>query len=180
MWLGLGWYVATGAPLLIIPPRSLYAFYIPMLGLAMYFGGLYSQAMCWLSDLGVPRLRIIRWAIPIVVGFSLTAVWEKHRSGLLWWNQEASGCIREMIGDVKHLNIPANGSLLLVDDPFGTDEYTPYFIFRLTTGRLDVHVHRTKMQPELAERHAGFDLVLWYRDGRLIRVTGRAAHTNAT
>jgi hypothetical protein len=77
-------------------------------------------------------------------------------------NKEPAEKIDSMIAQVRALPLRKGASVLLVDDPFGTDEYTPLFIFQLVKHDKRLAVRRTKMDPGLAAHTEDFDLVLRY------------------
>jgi len=77
----------------------------------------------------------------------------------------------EQIHEIFPLLAP-NSSLLLVGDPFRTDEWTPVFAVRLSYHDDTIRVDRTKMMPRLPEPNEikQYTAVLAYRDNRFIRI----------
>jgi hypothetical protein len=75
-----------------------------------------------------------------------------------------------------HAAVPvlsANSRVLLLDDPFGTGEWTPVFVVRLSYGSPAIVVDRVKMMPAPPDAAAvrGYDVVLTWKDGKLVRLT---------
>ena len=69
--------------------------------------------------------------------------------------------------------LSANSRVLLLDDPFGTGEWTPLFVIRLSYGSRDIVVDRVKMMPAAPDAATvrSYDVVLTWSHGKLIRVT---------
>lgn len=66
-----------------------------------------------------------------VMAVALTWVWEPHRAHMLWWTEDAYVLIDQMIRDAQTNQLSQGGSALLINDPFGTDEWTPLLSFDL-------------------------------------------------
>ncbi|MDX2150449.1 MAG: glycosyltransferase family 39 protein [Bryobacteraceae bacterium] len=156
MVFGWLWLVAFTLPLNFIPPRGLFAMYLPLAGLCL-----------WLGVLLAPVWR----ALP-AIAVALTLAWEPQRAAMLWWTEEPSRRIHAMTEDLREVRLPAKASVLLIDDPFETDEWTPLFLVRMSQRDAEIGVFRTKMNPELKDRMADFSFLYRFESGRMRLVRG--------
>ncbi len=156
MIFGWVWLVAFSLPLNFIPPRGLFAMYLPLAGLCLWAGALLAPL-----SRGLP-----------VLALALTLVWEPQRSQMLWWTEEPSARIHALIDDLRTVRLPGKASVLLLDDPFGTDEWTPLFLFRLSQRDEEINVFRTKMDPGLRNAQRDFNYLFGFEQGRMRLVRG--------
>jgi hypothetical protein len=74
--------------------------------------------------------------------------------------------VREL--DRLHLALPKGTRILFLHDPFKADYYTLLFTVTLHYGDPTLTVDRAESVPAAAR--SGYDLVLDYRDGRIVLV----------
>lgn len=163
-------------PLLFIPWRGLFAFYVALAGWSIGLSALIVAGRDWLLEhvwrRSIPTDHL--WEYERVAMFGLL-VWvllgnwkmpESEFRGPHYGNAE----IRGDINDYQRLKLPLpqGGSLLLLNDRSGTETWTPFFVARLFHGDRDLIVDRVKMN----QRQPGktYDVVLDLRDGHFVRV----------
>ncbi len=153
----------TPLPILFIHSRgSIFVLYIPMIGFTLYLATL----LVLLRDKffsNVPWRRPITFSIVYALFF--------------WWHaknapffSEITG-IRQTVNQLSALNLnPKVGArILLLDDPFGKDEWMPLFIGRLLYHDQELIVDRIKMMDKkpTVEEIKSYDFVLNYQTGQL-------------
>ncbi|MCC6588772.1 MAG: hypothetical protein IT168_18895 [Bryobacterales bacterium] len=165
VFLGLSWLLLTSLPILMIPPRGLFALYLPLIGLWMVVGGMLTWATPRSWDSKPPAIV----GVTCVVALCLTWVWERHRAGMLWWTEERSKNIMRLMADSSGIPLARGSSVLMRNDPFQTDEWTPLFVLRLAKKDPTLAVFRTKMEPSIEFRDTDFDVVITYGNDKAIR-----------
>ncbi len=140
-----GWlyYVLALAPMLFVPGRSGYALYIPYTGFAI----LVTAFVLELQDrLPVPVL--IR--IAAVLGFAawvLQFQWHQNKvSQRLGDHPSGISEVQQVARSVssRYPSLPKGSRLLLINDPFGSEQYLPYFTLALRYGDPKLTVEKWK------------------------------------
>lgn len=134
------WVVAMIAPLplLAVMPRSFYAFYVPYLFWAL------------LAAVALGRMtRWWKWAP--TAAFVLLAAFLVERHSWIQYHAEIwhAGAVEELRpaltllpGEAKRW--PKGAAVLFLDDPYPVDDYTLLYVAALSSGDLNLIVHRVK------------------------------------
>ena len=163
-------------PVIFIEVRgSIFVLYIPFFGWVLYAATL----LIWVRDgAGTFRRRVLpnvfRPAMLAGVTFAATAILlfavHNAHTGPVTVDTVIQSTVQQIHQIIPAL--PANSSVLFMDDPFSTDEWTPLFLIRLSYGHDTIRVDRIKMMPQrpsLSEIKE-YSVVLTYRDNRFIRI----------
>ena len=166
--------IVASAPIAFVPPRGLPAYYIALVGYAMFVGVLLARA----------RELVMRHRSPVAVivsqAFVFTAVFV-----LMWrWNVSQGREFPEHWEQLSLINRTAaefrshpewfqpGSRILIVNDPFPDYQWATSFI-ALLVGKDKTIVVNTlvKLDPKPArEAIAGYNRVIGYKDGRYIEV----------
>ena len=150
-------FLAAPYTILLIPPRSLYAFYLPYFGLTLLIA-------CWIVRITHRRIVLLVMAI-----LMLSAHLYRKPYGNAWVAAEERKV--QSITSELHRALPTlpKGAHVLIDgDPFDADDYLLTFIFRLYYRDDTLAVGRTKAptQPDLRSLEP-FTCSITLKSGRL-------------
>jgi len=156
----------TPLPVLVIAPRSLYVFYVPMLG-----WWLLGAVLLW-EAFGVGGVRASARpfvAAAVCAGVLLPLHWYRRPFGDAWVEGEGRK-VREVLAELDRRlpDLPAGSRVLFVDDPFAEDDFILTFLLRLRYADPTIRVDRAK-QGVGTDRAAwaDYDYVAAIRDWRL-------------
>jgi hypothetical protein len=166
MVFGLCFWIVTLVPVGVLPARSGFVLYIPMLGMALYGGVLLAR----ISALLRPVLVL---PLPQVLIFGLTM------AGLAWAHESRRAVIlpnllkadrdwRGVVTAVKRLcpTMPPKAQILFVDDPFAGDQWYLPFALQLLYNDAGIRVDSARNHP-----HArAYSRVFSYLDGKLVEL----------
>jgi hypothetical protein len=164
------WMVAVALiPVTVIPPRGLYAAYIPLGGLAMFAGSLFV-----VTPRGIPA-RAWLWAI-ILAGGALLARAHVHAGAFdVDWILGEQRAIRSVGGQMVRLypKLPGGSRILFLNEPFGRPTshdlvFLARLIYRDKTLTVDqYHLMEPKPGPE---KIAGYEHVFRFDEGKLVEL----------
>ncbi len=173
MAFGLLFFFVSLIPVSVIPPRPGFVMYLPGLGLALY-AGIVVKDLCAAVSRIVP-VEPVRAAIPLAAFFTLILLLlpihleqrERYAPGLRHWHQVTRSFTADLIG--LYPTLPAGARLMLLDDPFDSDDWAPLFFARTLYNDPALLVERQKRLsgPATTEELILYDHVLDYRDGHL-------------
>jgi hypothetical protein len=122
-------------PLLTIPGRGGFVWYIPFAGWALYAGSFLSQLIDWLAR-RIPA-PAVRRALPGVCFLSILAILflgqrhaARHMGDPLLPQEEYLKSLHDAIVRNK-LDLPAGSRILIADDPLGPIDWSQLFLVRL-------------------------------------------------
>ncbi len=167
-------FLAGELPVAFVPPRGLFALYIPLAGLQLFVAVLIVRA----KDFLLRPWPLFRAAAPMlsIPFLAVLLTWQNglHRDRLMDWNKVPSERIHSMIGQTAAIPIRRGASVMLLNDPFDENEWTPVFILRLTHGDRNMVVFREKTaaSPVNAKSIDGFDYLFRFEGGKLALVRG--------
>jgi hypothetical protein len=177
--LSLSWLIAVvgSAPVAFIVPRGLVAYYLPLLGYAMYVAVVLVQAREWVIQARGqwqpwrhrPRSsRLLRRVVAV----------ERARRTQSTQHWQEWSHIQTAVRDFRsHPEwFPQKGSLLLLDDPFGEWEWATTFIASVVGNSRDLQIHKyRKLEPRPnQEQVAAYTHVVTYDGSRYVEAV-RAA-----
>ncbi len=160
-------------PVSFIPYRGGYVLYIAWLGWVLYA----AAALVRLQDIALRRHPQYRLGLACLV-FGLTG-WRMGKASLhekrtdpLHWLYDPPAQIQQMATEMRALQpgFPRGAKMLFVDDPFGADEWTPYFVMKLAWHDREMVVDRVKMMPGPPGDWKGYGYVFTFRDGHYRRL----------
>jgi hypothetical protein len=175
MAFGLCFWIVTLVPIAVLPPRSGFVLYLPMLGMALYGGVLAARLSAalqhvsarWLRPASRPALTQLT-APALVFGLAMAGLAAAHTSrrtvvqpGLVKLHAESRG----VVSAVKRLypTMERGSQILFVDDPFGADQTFLPFAFQLLYDDAGIRVDSERNRP-----HArAYTHIFSYRDGNL-------------
>ena len=84
------------------------------------------------------------------------------------WLYDGPVLVHEMADQMRalHRDLPANDSMLFLEDSFNTDEWTPVFIVQLLYRAPGLTIDRIKMMTPKPRNWDGYQYVFTYEDGR--------------
>ena len=150
--LTLSWLIAVvgAAPAAFIVPRGLAAYYLPVLGYAIYVAVVLVRSREW----------VMRSRRPVAAVASQAVLFGVVYVGLWRWNALTERSLTQHWQDWSHIQtavrdfrshpewFPQKGSLLLVDDPFGEWEWASTFIAAVVGNSRDLQIHKyRKLEP---------------------------------
>ncbi|MBI3666525.1 MAG: hypothetical protein HY236_09945 [Acidobacteria bacterium] len=159
-------------PILFIPARGGFAFYVPMAGWALY-AAIVIVEICEFA----PR-RILRIQRPSVftgaparlalLGLMVLALVRAHRVQRTWTIPCRSGSEQEVIRTLArqlgaHKRPPPNSRILFVADPFAPGAYTPKFIVALYYGDRSLTVEQVPAR-DASQQRPPAQFVIGYKD----------------
>jgi hypothetical protein len=168
LWCAL-FAILAPLPVTFIPLRGLFAWYVALIGWWIWI----ASALVLAGRLVAVRRPAVAGMVPRLAGFALLwvallAFHEVHRR-----EPQSHGPVGGAIEDLRALGlrVPSHARLLLLEDRFNTDEWTPLFPARLLYWSLELVVDRVKIMPSqpACDEIAGYDLLL-RDDGTAIRV----------
>ncbi len=153
-------------PVAFLPSRGGFVLFVSWAGWVLYTAALADLALTTFTR--NPRhQRLAAVAVFILLGW---------RFGKINLHDQRLGNREWLYGDARDVetfskqNFPHSGSLLFLEDGFGTDEWTPLFILRLQSKNATLVVDRVKMMNPKPTTQDGYPLVFTYEDGTYRRV----------
>jgi hypothetical protein len=176
----LSWLIAVvgSAPVAFIVPRGLVAYYLPLLGYAMYVAVVLVQAREWVIQARGPMAAMASQATLFALVYAGLWQWNARteRNQAQHWQEWSH--IRTAVRDFRsHPEwFPQKGSLLLLDDPFGEWEWATTFIASVVGNSRDLQIHKyRKLEPRPnQEQVAAYTHVVTYDGSRYVEAV-RAA-----
>jgi len=181
LWFSFFFILVSVLPVIFITPRgTISVLYLPYLGWALYAAALL-VAMREALGAGLARLAPRLSALgarmqPLTsaVTFAAAAVLlcGAHRANT--FPAQTQPVIGSTADQIHRLlpQLPANGRILFLDDPFPADDWTLPTLIRLSYGDRTIHVDRVKRmspRPDLHEIRS-YSVVLTYQRDRLVRI----------
>jgi hypothetical protein len=178
VWLMAFFVVFAPLPIAFLPPRVAGRVYIPLVGWAIILSTLYLGLATLLKNLP-PLHRVslqqLRVALALI---AIPCIWtvNKHadRSSLPW--MYARGELTwSFLQQLRAANLPLkpNSEIVFLNDPFSdgpSARWNALFITELFYHDHTIKVLLARMMPVSSGRIAAADLVLTWKDGRLMRV----------
>jgi hypothetical protein len=156
-------------PVSFAPQRGGFVMFISWTGWALYA----ATVLVAVQDMLTRRTPQYRTALACIV-FVLTG-WRlgkmnlhDQRLGPRHWLYDGPVLVHEMADQMRalHRQLPANASMLFLEDSFNTDEWTPVFIVQLLYRDPGLTVDRIKMMTAKPPNWDGYQYVFTYEDGR--------------
>ena len=172
MCFGLLFWMITLVPVGFIRPRGGYVLYLPLLGIALYFGVLAAR----LRD-SIPAPRTVLWRrtsqalLFLVLAAGLAAAHARHRSmsaGFLAAQEQTRNLAAQLLQ--LHPTLPHHSHTLFVEDPFQAEWFLAY-LFRLLYHDPTLWVDSASTHPHVRP----YDFVFRYSDGTLEELPPRNA-----
>jgi len=152
-------------PVAFIPPRGLYAVYIPTVGLSIFLAILIEKAASRIES------QPIRVGLFIAAAVTLAAVHKIKGRDNVTWITAPQHQIRDVIVQLSRQRpeVPAGSRILLLRDPFEGRVWDSIFLLRLFYRDNSLVIERG------ADGHdrQKFDYVWDFEQGKLLEVTGR-------
>jgi hypothetical protein len=156
-------------PVSFLPYRGAYVLYVAYAGWVLYAGCVLGALCEW----GGRRERRVRTAFACGVFVLLGWWWGKRnlhdqRIDSRPWLYRSANQVRALADAMRALEprLPRGAHVLFVDDGFGTDEWTPYFVVKLIYHDDTLLVDRIKMMDQKPGDWGDYQYVLNYRDGQ--------------
>jgi hypothetical protein len=160
------------APVAFIVPRGLVAYYLPLLGYAMYFAVALVRSREW----------VMRSRGKVAAMASQAALFALVYVGLWRWNALTERNLTQYWQEWSHIQtavrdfrshpewFPQKGSLLLLDDPFGEWEWATTFIASVVGNTRDLQIHKyRKLEPRPnREQVAAYTHVITYDGSKYV------------
>jgi len=157
-------------PVAFIPPRGLYAVYIPTVGLASFLAILLEKAA---SRIGSQPVRVVLF---VMAALTLAAIHKIKGRDNLAWITAPQHQIRDVIEQLSRLRpeVPAGSRILLLRDPFEGRVWDSIFLLHLFYRDNSLVIERG------AVGHEGqkFDYVWDFERGKLVEVGRLAIKSN--
>ncbi|MDP8980113.1 MAG: hypothetical protein M3O35_05930 [Acidobacteriota bacterium] len=151
-------------PILFVPLRGAYVMYIPAFGIALFLAAI----LILLRD----RLHLRKsWSGPVrAVTFLLCAAVLIRFHGLHPLPPPPAGLIQPLLVQLAGLRarVQVPGRILFLEDPFGTDEWTPVFVCRLYFHDHNLVADRVKMLTVPPDQ-ASYDVIFNYGPSGYVR-----------
>ena len=159
----------TTLPIVFLTYRGAFVLYISWVGWTLYAALLIVK----LQDLATRASPQYRTALACLVFLLVAWRWGKanlhdQRADPRHWLYDPPAMVHDMADQMRALHpmLPKGAAVLFLEDPFGTDEWTPYFIMKLLYRDDTLRVDRVKMMiPKPAARNA-YQFVFAYSNGR--------------
>ena len=156
-------------PVSFLPYRGAYVLYVAYAGWVLY-AGCSLAAVCESVRRRDPRVRT---AFACIV-FALLGWWwgernlHDQRIDRRLWLYESANEVRTLAGAMRRLEprVPRGAHVLFLEDAFGTDEWTPYFVVKLLYQDDTLLVDRIKMMDRKLSDWGDYQYVLNYADGQ--------------
>jgi hypothetical protein len=156
-------------PVSFAPRRGGFVMFISWTGWALYA----ATVLVAIQDMLTRRAPQYRTALACIV-FVLTG-WRLGKINLhdqrldpRHWLYDGPVLVHEMADQMRalHRDLPANASMLFLEDSFNTDEWTPVFIVQLLYRAPGLTIDRIKMMTPKPRNWDGYQYVFTYEDGR--------------
>jgi hypothetical protein len=173
LWFGLLFSVVALVPVVVVPPRSGFVMYIPILGLALAIGSL----LVALRDATVSYLRISSQLQPwfsVAIAAGLMVLYSNYRSDALRPLITDEENLRAAATDLPRLRktLRPGANVLLLNDPMSPDSWECSWLFRLLYADPRIWVDRRR---ELATADAAdlslYDHAFENRSGQYVDVS---------
>lgn len=185
LWFSWAFVLLSVLPVIFIPTRgSIFVLYIPFIGWTLYAAAL----LIWMRD-SLARLAgkvspsllatnknthiLLSAATFTATAICLASVHNTHTGPV-----RIDPILKASVEQIHKIlpTLPANGRVLLVDDPFSTDEWTPLFLVRLSYCDDTIQVDRVKMMSRRPEPRdlKTYNAVLTYRNDKFVRIDPRS------
>lgn len=173
-WLALGLIVVTPLPLLFLPQRSFYAFYVPYAGWCLLAGLLLDRLLIWAA----PR----SWLAPLLAAAALAVLLAPQHRWLSAWIREHryTPWERQVVAPGNVLRrqlppLPPGSAIYFVDDPLPPPEEEPHvlaFLCRLKARDPQLAVWRARNPGQQANEAewSRFAAVFRLTDAKLVRI----------
>ena len=162
------WFILIGAlPIAFIDPRGLYAYYIPMAGLATFLAILIVKAVRRIENpMACAALFTACAATLAIIHVQNGALDVEH---ILAEQRH----IRDVITQMQNLcpTLPKGGRILFIQDPFENMEWNSVFLVRLLYRDDSLEIDRVAMlKSPPAPAYEGYREVLTFENGKLRRL----------
>lgn len=157
------WIVLTSLPVIFIAGRSLYAAYLSFAGVCLLAGALADYALD-VIPLRPPVRSGVATAALLGLFVSSFNVHGKHRPGERITVTAGLDELKTFVTQIRRElpSLPKGARILLVDDPFGADDWTPVSALRLAYADQTLTIDRSKWPHRFVQEH---DFVVTFRNG---------------
>lgn len=173
--LALAWVILFVAPLPVafIPYRGAYVLYTGYPGVVLYAATILVAVQDFITR-GAPQYRTaLACAVFVLVGWR----WGKlnlhdQRSDPRHWLYDSQAQVHALADRMRVLepSLPKGTRILFLDDAFGTDEWTPYFVIKLLYRDDSLVPDRIKMMDRKPVGWTEYPYVFTFQNGRYIRL----------
>jgi len=157
-------FVTIGVlPIAFIPPRGLYAVYIPMVGLAMFFAILLVKVTRRIDN------QLVRAVLFAIAAVGLSAIHAKFGAANIAWITAEEHHVRDVVGLLRQAQpeAPKGSRILLLKDPFEGRIWDSTFLIRLFYRDNSIVVDRGA-DHDLNQ----YNYVWTFEDGKLLKTNG--------
>lgn len=172
LWFAWILLFVTTLPVLFLAARGGYVLYVAYAGWVLYAAVLFAGLQVELTKRYPQHRAVLFWVVFIVLGWW----WGKRnlhdqRIDARPWLWDSPRQVRALADQMRGLapQLPAGAKVLFLNDPFGADEWTPYFEMKLLYRDDSLTVDRIKLMSGKAVDRAAYGWVFGYRDGRYSR-----------
>jgi hypothetical protein len=166
--------VIGSVPIALVPPRGLPAYYIALVGVAMFFAVLLVRARELAMRRAGPVAALLSQAALFVLVFALLWGWNIRHMPKVGDHWEQLALINHTVTDFRsHPEWFRSGSsILIVNDPFPEYEWATSFIALLVGNDKSIRVNTlVKLDPKpTKEAIAAYRWLIGYRNGRYIEL----------
>jgi len=175
-WLMVSFVIVTPLPIAFIPPRAAGCLYIPLVGWAIILSTLYLSLATLLKNepplrpLSPQQLRVALALIAIPCLWNVNRRADRRSLPAVYAREQLTWSFLEQLRTAR-LPVKPNSDIVFINDPFSDNPYARWnakFITELLYRDHTIRVLPARMIPLSAERIAAADLVLTWRDGRLM------------
>jgi len=165
------WCVAVfpALPISFLPYRGAYVLYLAYAGWVLYAGCALASVCEWVAG-REPRVRM---AFTCVMFVLLGWWWGKRnlhdqRLDSRLWLYRSADQVRSLVDAMRTLKprLPRGAHVLFLEDAFGTDEWTPYFVVKLLYHDDTLLVDRIKMMDQKPGDWGTYHYVVAYEGGQ--------------
>jgi hypothetical protein len=160
-------------PVVFIPYRGAYVLYTAFPGAVLYVATVLVAA----QDLAIRKYPQYQTALACLVFVVVGWRWGKvnlhdQRADSRPWLYTSANNVHAMVDQMRVLEprLPAGARLLFLEDAFGTDEWTPYFIVKLLYHDDSLVPDRIKMMDQKPADWSSYQFVFTFEHGRYIRL----------
>jgi len=148
-------------PVVFIPPRGFFAFYVALPGWYLYAGGALVRLRDFMERKLAPAMAIRPAQLLLFLFVAVVAVPLHHstKPKARAWVAGAHQAVRVVLEylDQQVPALPRGGRVLFLADTYPADDHFLTSVFRLHYRDRDLRVDRVKAQPELADEAAHYD-----------------------
>ena len=156
-------------PVIFLPYRGAFVLYVSFAGWTLYA----ALVLVALQDAITRSHRQYRTALASLVFLIVGWRWAKvnlhdQRVDPKHWLYDPAMKVHEMADRMRalHPSLPKGAKTLFLEDPFETDEWTPYFIMKLLYHDGSMTVDRIKMLDSTPPDWTAYQYVFTYEDGK--------------